>query len=183
MNWSDFREKYILMPRRDRRRAQHYRDGQGALCCVRSCAFAAISLPAMATRLIMLLIAVLAAAANAFYLRPPPIGSRAAASAAVSDLTSRTVVAARSTQKRTASISMNKVKLTNGGKSCQVAAGSSMLAACKKLGINVKTNCKKGDCGTCTVRVGGKAVKACVGKVPPAPKLKSVMEKGLPVSR
>ena len=171
------------MPRRDRRRAQHYRDGQGALCCVRSCAFAAISLPAMATRLIVLLIAVLAAAANAFYLRPPPIGSRAAASAAVSDLTSRTVVAARSTQKRTASISMNKVKLTNGGKSCQVAAGSSMMAACKKLGINVKTNCKKGDCGTCTVRVGGKAVKACVGKVPPAPKLKSVMEKGLPVSR
>ena len=152
-------------------------------CCVRSCAFAAISLPAMATRLIVLLIAVLAAAANAFYLRPPPIGSRAAASAAVSDLTSRTVVAARSTQKRTASISMNKVKLTNGGKSCQVAAGSSMMAACKKLGINVKTNCKKGDCGTCTVRVGGKAVKACVGKVPPAPKLKSVMEKGLPVSR
>ena len=60
-----------------------------------------------------------------------------------------------------------------------------MMAACKKLGINVKTVCcKKGDCGIArTVRVGGKAVKACVGKVPPAPKLKSVMEKGLPVSR
>jgi hypothetical protein len=31
------------------------------------------------------------------------------------------------------------------------------------------------------VNVGGKGVRACIGKVPPAPKLKSVMEKGLEV--
>ena len=73
------------------------------------------------------------------------------------------------------------VKLTNGAKSVSVGAGSSLMAACKKLGINVKTNCKKGDCGTCTVNVGGKSMRACTGKVPPAPKLKSVQEKGLPV--
>ena len=73
------------------------------------------------------------------------------------------------------------VKLTNGAKSVSVGAGSSLMAACKKLGINVKTNCKKGDCGTCTVNVGGKSMRACIGKVPPAPKLKSVQEKGLPV--
>ena len=48
------------------------------------------------------------------------------------------------------------------------------MAACKKLGINVKTNCKKGDCGTCTVNIGGKSMRACIGKVPPAPKLKSI---------
>ena len=71
--------------------------------------------------------------------------------------------------------------LTNGAKSVSVGAGSSLMAACKKLGINVKTNCKKGDCGTCTVNVGGKSMRACIGKVPPAPKLKSVQEKGLPV--
>ena len=73
------------------------------------------------------------------------------------------------------------VKLTNGAKSVNVGAGSSLMGACKKLGINVKTNCKKGDCGTCTVNVGGKSMRACISKVPPAPKLKSVQEKGLPV--
>merc|ERR1740117_1308155 len=58
-----------------------------------------------------------------------------------------------------------------------------MMAACKKLGMKIPTSCKKGDCGTCTVNVGGKNIKACVGKVPPAPKLKSVLEKGLPVRK
>jgi succinate dehydrogenase/fumarate reductase-like Fe-S protein len=57
-----------------------------------------------------------------------------------------------------------------------------MLAATKKLGLKVPLSCKKGDCGTCTVTVGGKKVRACVGKVPDAPKLKSLIEKGLPVS-
>merc|ERR1719231_464934 len=81
----------------------------------------------------------------------------------------------------TSTLVMGQTPLTNGKKKIMVAEGSSMMAACKKLGINVKTNCKKGDCGTCTVNVGGKSVRACVGKVPPAPKLKSVLEKGLMV--
>mmetsp|Transcript_23257 Transcript_23257/g.69658 ORF Transcript_23257/g.69658 Transcript_23257/m.69658 type:complete len:103 (+) Transcript_23257:250-558(+) len=75
-----------------------------------------------------------------------------------------------------------KTPLSANGRKIEVPAGSSMMAACKKLGLNVPTNCRKGDCGTCTVNVGGKAIKACVGKVPPAPKLKSVLEKGLPVA-
>ena len=74
-----------------------------------------------------------------------------------------------------------KVPLSANGKRIEVPEGSSMMAACKKLGLSVKTSCKKGDCGTCTVNVGGKNIRACVGKVPPAPKLKSVQEKGLPV--
>ena len=39
----------------------------------------------------------------------------------------------------------------------------------------------RGDCGSCTVSVGGSRIKACVGKVPPMPKLKSLQEKGLVV--
>lgn len=39
----------------------------------------------------------------------------------------------------------------------------------------------RGDCGSCTVSVGGSRIKACVGKVPPQPKLKSLQEKGLEV--
>ena len=76
---------------------------------------------------------------------------------------------------------MNKTPLTYNGKRVEVAPGSSLMAATKKLGMKVKTSCKKGDCGTCTINVGGKSMRACVGKVPPAPKLKSLIEKGIPV--
>jgi succinate dehydrogenase/fumarate reductase-like Fe-S protein len=51
-----------------------------------------------------------------------------------------------------------------------------------KLGLKVPTDCKKGDCGTCTVTVAGQKIRACVGKVPPAPRLKSLKEKGLVVT-
>ena len=37
----------------------------------------------------------------------------------------------------------------------------------------------RGDCGSCTITVGGSRIKACVGKVPPPPRLKSLQEKGL----
>ena len=40
---------------------------------------------------------------------------------------------------RTAPIVMEQVKLTAGGKQCMVGEGSSMLAACKKLGIKVRS--------------------------------------------
>ena len=72
--------------------------------------------------------------------------------------------------------------LTAGGKRVEATPGSSMLEACKKLGLKVPLDCRKGDCGTCTVTVGGQKVRACVGKVPPAPRLKSLQEKGLAVS-
>lgn len=75
----------------------------------------------------------------------------------------------------------NGVKLVANGKSVTVPAGSSLMAATKKLGLKVPTNCKKGDCATCMVNVGGKNIKACQGKVPPAPNLASVREKGLQV--
>merc|ERR1719436_1963687 len=48
---------------------------------------------------------------------------------------------------------MAKTPLTANGKRIEVPAGSSMMAACKKLGLKVPTNCKKGDCGTCMVTV------------------------------
>jgi len=39
----------------------------------------------------------------------------------------------------------------------------------------------RGDCGSCTLSVGGTRVKACVGLVPPEPRLKSLIEKGLEI--
>ena len=39
----------------------------------------------------------------------------------------------------------------------------------------------RGDCGSCTLSVGGSKMKPCVAKVPPEPKLKSLLEKGLEI--
>ena len=70
-------------------------------------------------------------------------------------------------------LEMAKTPLVAGGKRVEVDEGSSMMNACGKLGLKVPTSCKKGECGTCTVTVGGKKIRACIGKVPDAPKLKS----------
>ena len=77
---------------------------------------------------------------------------------------------------------MGTTPLTNGAKRVEVPSGSSMLAATKKLGLKVPLSCKKGDCGVCTVTVAGKKIRSCIGKVPDEPRLKSLKEKGLPVS-
>ena len=85
-------------------------------------------------------------------------------------------------QRRWPTRAFAKVPLVAGGKRVEVDEGSSLMNACGKLGLKVPTSCKKGECGTCTVTVAGKKIKACVGKVPDAPKLKSLLEKGLAVS-
>lgn len=65
------------------------------------------------------------------------------------------------------------------GKKVDIKEGTPLKAACAKLGVKPKYSCKRGDCGSCTVSVGGSRIKACVGKVPPMPRLKSLQEKGL----
>jgi len=69
--------------------------------------------------------------------------------------------------------------VSKAGKRFEAKPGSPLGPAVSKLGLRVPYSCKKGDCGTCTVTVAGKKIRACVGKVPPAPKLKSLKEKGL----
>mmetsp|Transcript_12407 Transcript_12407/g.26397 ORF Transcript_12407/g.26397 Transcript_12407/m.26397 type:complete len:112 (+) Transcript_12407:132-467(+) len=79
------------------------------------------------------------------------------------------------------SSSLHMTVLTANGKKIDAKEGSPLKAACAKLGVKPKYSCKRGDCGSCTVSVGGSRIKACVGKVPPMPKLKSLQEKGLAV--
>ena len=76
---------------------------------------------------------------------------------------------------------LTMTKLNFGGKMIDAAPGSPLKNACAKAGFKPKYSCKKGDCGSCTISVGGVRIKACVGKVPPEPKLKSLQEKGLAV--
>uniref|UniRef100_A0A7S3PX20 2Fe-2S ferredoxin-type domain-containing protein n=1 Tax=Chaetoceros debilis TaxID=122233 RepID=A0A7S3PX20_9STRA len=71
--------------------------------------------------------------------------------------------------------------LARGAKKMNFKPGSPLKNACAKLGVKPKYSCKKGDCGSCTVSVGGSRMKACVGKVPPEPRLKSLQEKGLEI--
>ena len=71
--------------------------------------------------------------------------------------------------------------LTYGAKKKNFKAGSPMKKAAAGLGIKPRYSCKKGDCNSCVLSVGGQRVKACVGKVPPEPRLKSLQEKGLEV--
>jgi hypothetical protein len=78
--------------------------------------------------------------------------------------------------------SLQMTVLTANGKKVDFKPGSPLKNACAKLGVKPKYSCKKGDCGSCTISVAGNRVKACVGKVPPEPKLKSLQEKGLPVA-
>mmetsp|Transcript_43001 Transcript_43001/g.125019 ORF Transcript_43001/g.125019 Transcript_43001/m.125019 type:complete len:113 (+) Transcript_43001:58-396(+) len=77
--------------------------------------------------------------------------------------------------------SLEMTVLTYNGKKMNFKPGSSLSSAAAALGVKPKYSCKKGDCGSCTISVGGQRMKACVGKVPPEPKLKSLQEKGLEV--
>mmetsp|Transcript_2429 Transcript_2429/g.5425 ORF Transcript_2429/g.5425 Transcript_2429/m.5425 type:complete len:112 (+) Transcript_2429:94-429(+) len=71
--------------------------------------------------------------------------------------------------------------LTHKGKKKNFKPGSPMKNAASGLGIKPRYSCRKGDCNSCTLSVGGQRIKACVGKVPPEPRLKSLQEKGLEV--
>lgn len=79
------------------------------------------------------------------------------------------------------STELGMTKLSHNGKAFEFREGSPLKSACAKLGVKPRYSCKKGDCGSCTLSVGGTRIKACVGKVPPQPRLKSLQEKGLEV--
>mmetsp|Transcript_62928 Transcript_62928/g.185860 ORF Transcript_62928/g.185860 Transcript_62928/m.185860 type:complete len:116 (-) Transcript_62928:296-643(-) len=79
------------------------------------------------------------------------------------------------------STELGMTKLSYNGKAFDFREGSPLKSACAKLGVKPRYSCKKGDCGSCTLSVGGSRIKACVGKVPPQPRLKSLQEKGLEI--
>mmetsp|Transcript_24863 Transcript_24863/g.54599 ORF Transcript_24863/g.54599 Transcript_24863/m.54599 type:complete len:113 (-) Transcript_24863:295-633(-) len=86
---------------------------------------------------------------------------------------------ALSSCQRTSALGMTV--LAYKGKKKDFKAGSPMKKAAAGLGVKPRYSCKKGDCGSCTLNVAGQRIKACVGKVPPEPRLKSLQEKGLEI--
>mmetsp|Transcript_32880 Transcript_32880/g.59550 ORF Transcript_32880/g.59550 Transcript_32880/m.59550 type:complete len:117 (+) Transcript_32880:102-452(+) len=71
--------------------------------------------------------------------------------------------------------------LTYGNKKKDFKAGSPLKSACAALGVKPRYSCKKGECNSCVLTVGGTRMKPCVDKVPPEPKLKSLQENGLAI--
>jgi aerobic-type carbon monoxide dehydrogenase small subunit (CoxS/CutS family) len=69
--------------------------------------------------------------------------------------------------------------LSYNGKKVDVKEGTPLKNAVAKLGYKPKYSCKKGDCNSCVMTIGGNRMKPCTGKVPPMPRLKSLQEKGL----
>jgi len=79
------------------------------------------------------------------------------------------------------SSSLQMTVLSYNGKKKNFKPGSPLSNAVRQLGVPVKYSCKKGDCATCQVSLAGRMTRACIGKVPEEPKLKSLQEKGLEI--
>jgi hypothetical protein len=80
-----------------------------------------------------------------------------------------------------ASSTLQMTVLTYGNKKKDFKAGSPLKSACAALGVKPRYSCKKGECNSCVLTVGGTRMKPCVDKVPPEPKLKSLQENGLAI--
>jgi ferredoxin len=52
------------------------------------------------------------------------------------------------------------------GKVVQAVVGQNLKDVAASARIPIKYNCKKGECGTCTVDLNGKKIKTCVSIVP-----------------
>lgn len=77
--------------------------------------------------------------------------------------------------------SLRMTVLNYNGKKKNFKPGTPLSKALPQIGIKPRYSCKKGDCATCQVFIAGRATRACIGKVPPEPTLKSLQEKGLDV--
>lgn len=54
----------------------------------------------------------------------------------------------------------------NGKSVPNVVANQKISQVCAAARVKVPYNCQNGECGTCTVMMNGRKVKACVSKVP-----------------
>ena len=54
----------------------------------------------------------------------------------------------------------------NGKSIPNVVVDQKISQVCNAARVKVPYNCQNGECGTCTVKMNGKKVRACVSKVP-----------------
>lgn len=54
----------------------------------------------------------------------------------------------------------------SNGRTVNAFPGQGMADVARAAGAKIRYDCKNGDCGTCTVKLNGRAIRACVAKVP-----------------
>jgi aerobic-type carbon monoxide dehydrogenase small subunit (CoxS/CutS family) len=54
----------------------------------------------------------------------------------------------------------------NGRAIPKVVINQKLSQVCNSARVKVPYNCQNGECGTCTVLMNGKKIRACVSKVP-----------------
>ena len=56
----------------------------------------------------------------------------------------------------------NMVAVKFGSKGGMVKPGSNLLREARKHGMKIKSDCLRGQCGTCSCRLDGRIVRACI---------------------
>ena len=64
-------------------------------------------------------------------------------------------------------VQLVEVQFTVSDKKISIEGGTLLSKVCAAAKVPVKYNCKDGVCGTCTLSVDGRNVKACVTKLDP----------------
>lgn len=54
----------------------------------------------------------------------------------------------------------------NGKAVPNVVVDQKISQVCNAARVKVPYNCQNGECGTCTVKMNGRKIRACVSKVP-----------------
>ncbi|KAG8461081.1 hypothetical protein KFE25_003650 [Diacronema lutheri] len=54
----------------------------------------------------------------------------------------------------------------SNGRTVNAVPGQGLSDVARAAGSKIQYDCKNGDCGTCTVKLNGRSVRACVAKVP-----------------
>ena len=65
-----------------------------------------------------------------------------------------------------------EVEFLPSHKKIRAYLGENIGQIAKAARVDIKYKCKKGECGTCTVKFNGKDVKACISAIPSVSKLK-----------
>ena len=60
----------------------------------------------------------------------------------------------------------NDAVSVNGKPVAKVVVNQKISQVCKAARVKVPYNCQNGECGTCTVKMNGKKIRACVSVVP-----------------
>jgi ferredoxin len=117
----------------------------------------------------LLALALAAPLASSFAPPPPPLATRAALATRASPVMIFGNAFKNDPGLGKASGPAKKPTVTiefSNGKTVSAIPGQKLSDVARAAGAKIQYDCKNGDCGTCTVKLNGRAVRTCVAKVP-----------------